>query len=655
VTVRVTTLKGPDAGMYYVDQLPKYYLHSGEPRGIWLGLGAGMLELSGTVADQSFLDLMAGLDPRTPTRHLGLEYDEKRSVRGFDVTASAPKSVSILFAIGHADVRREVLDAHDAAVRAMAGWIERHAHTRFRTGGGPPRVVDAEGIVAAAFRQHTSRALDPQLHTHLVIANRVKSPDGRWLALDARSLKRDQRTLSALYHAGLRAELTRRLGVEWREPVNGIAEIANVPDDLLAEFSGRTVDIERRLDEKLDRFVQTMERDPTARERWRLEREGVIDSRPAKSPDVDADALHERWADQVLATDRRPEGVVADAIGQVRVRCACPDHATSMFVEQAMANLSDSQSTWRPAELVRELAAVLPTRTAETAERVVAWAEDQALVAEHSVCVDISRPIPPEAPRRKDGRPTTEAATDRALTTEGILYQEEQLLEWADRHIDYEPREAPEAVARSRMPLNVAQAEAAAAVAGHADLVLVVGPAGAGKTMSLTPAVENLRVTGRPVLGVAPSANAADVLANETGVAADTIDKLPIEHRLDRRPDHRYDLPPGATVIVDEAGMVSTGKLAELADLAERRSWRIALVGDPRQFSSVGRGGMFGLLVDTFGAIEFEEFRRFDEPWESEASLLLRRGDVEVVDRYVEHDRLHGGNLLSMERSSVER
>ena len=79
-------------------------------------------------------------------------------------------------------------------------------------------VVDAEGIVAAAFRQHTSRALDPQLHTHLDIANRMKSPDGRWLALDARLIKRDQQTPSAVYHASLRAELTRNWVRAGRNP-----------------------------------------------------------------------------------------------------------------------------------------------------------------------------------------------------------------------------------------------------------------------------------------------------------------------------------------------------------------------------------------------------------------------------------------------------
>jgi conjugative relaxase-like TrwC/TraI family protein len=222
----------------------------------------------------------------------------EKSVRGFDVTASSPKSVSVLWAVGDDHVRAEVLAAHDAAVAALAGWIEAHAHTRFRM-GGEVVVVDAEGIVAAGFRQHTSRALDPQLHTHLVVANRVKSPDGRWLAFDARTLKRDQRTLSALFHAAERAELTRRLGVAWGPVVNGIAEIEGIDRRVIEEFSTRTVAVTARLGEKLDRFKQTMGREPTPRERWQLEREAAVDSRPAKDHAVNADVLHERWVGQL--------------------------------------------------------------------------------------------------------------------------------------------------------------------------------------------------------------------------------------------------------------------------------------------------------------------------------------------------------------------
>ncbi len=653
MTVRVTTLKGADAGAYYVEQLPNYYLQSGEPRGVWLGDGAPMLGLAGEVVDDDFLALMAGTDPQDPDRHLGRRYDDK-SVRGYDVTASAPKSVSILFALGDDEIRREVLDAHDAAVTALAGWIERHAHTRYRI-SGEVAVVDAEGIVAAMFRQHTSRALDPQLHTHLVIANRVKSPDGRWLALDARTIKKDQRALSAIYHAGLRAELTDRLGVRWRQPENGIAEIADVPETLILEFSARTAEMRRRLDEKLDRFVDSMGRHPTSRERWLLEREAAVDSRPRKSKAVDAAQLHDDWRDQARAIGMEPNQVISDAVEQLALRSVVDPDLDDLIADWAVDAITEQQSSWRPAELVCEVAALCPTDTAADAETIVHWADDLADRITVDRCVDISKPIPPGSLLRRDARPVTESALDRALTTQAVLDQEHGLIMWADHRLRHDGEDEPAAAERTTVPLTAPQADAACAVAGHSDLVLVVGPAGTGKTTALAPAVAQLRAAGRPVFGVAPSAGAADVLADGTGVVADTLDKLLIEHRLDRPPDHRYDLPVGATVIVDEAGMLPTAKLTELAILADTRGWRLALVGDPLQFSAVGRGGMFGLMVDTFGAIELDRVHRFEHEWEREASLRLRRGDVEVAEIYDQHGRLHGGTVEQMERASVAR
>ena len=651
VTVRVTTLKGADAGAYYVEQLPNYYLDSGEPRGIWFGDGARQLGTSGEVEDEAFLAVMAGMDPRRPDRDLGRRYDDK-SVRGFDVTASAPKSVSVLWALGDQHIRRAVLDAHDSAVRELAGWIEAHAHTRYRI-GGEVAVVDAEGIVAAAFRQHTSRALDPQLHTHLVIANRVKSPDGRWLALDARLIKRDQQTLSALYHVSLRAELTARLGVRWHQPEHGISEIADVPDALLAEFSTRTAAVARRIDDKLDRFIETMGREPTPRERWRLEREAATDSRPAKAHAANAQTLHEGWVAQTRALGLEPAAVVEHAIDQVAGRDEVDRATTMSMIDTAIATISEKQSSWRPTELLRELAALVPTDTVIPTRRLVEWLNKLTDHVVDNYCVDVSKPIEPDALLRKDGRPVTESVVDRALTTHAILDQEAALIDWVDRRLAYDGLDQPEAVTRSGLDLNPAQAQGAAAVAGTADIVLVVGPAGTGKTTALAPAVAQLRADGRAVFGVAPSATAAEVLSDETGLVADTIDKLLIEHRLNRPPDHRYDLPVGATVIVDEAGMLPTNKLAELADLADVKGWRIALVGDPLQFPAVGRGGMFGLLVDTFGAIELDRVHRFDNEWERDASLRLRRGDVTVAEVYEAHGRLHSGTLNQMERASV--
>ena len=653
MTVRVTTLKGADAGDYYVKQLPNYYLQSGEPRGIWFGQGAQTLGLTGEVDNEAFIALMAGMDPTRLDRHLGRSYDDK-SVRGFDVTASAPKSVSVLFALGDLETRRQVLAAHDDAVWALAAWIERHAHTRYRI-GGEVAVVDAEGIVAAAFRQHTSRALDPQLHTHLVMANRVKSPDGRWLALDARLIKHDQQSLSAIYHACLRSELTRRLGVRWHDPEHGIAEIRDIPEDVIVEFSARTADVRRRIDDKLDRFIDTMGREPTPRERWKLEREAAVDSRPAKAHSVEAAVLHTAWAEQTRQLGHDPVEVVSNAVEQVTERRRIDAATRSVMLDQTIEAIGEKQSTWRPTELHRELANVVPTATAATAAQLAGWLDGVVDEIVTTRCLDVSRPIPSDALLRRDGRPVTESVVDRALTTQVILDQERALIEWADRRFVHDGPDEPAAATRSTIELNVAQTAAACSVGGHADLVLVVGPAGTGKTTALSPAVAQLRADGRVVFGVAPSATAAEVLQEETGVVADTLDKLLIEHRLARPPDHRYDLPVGTTVIVDEAGMMATVKLAELAALADLKGWRLALVGDPLQFSAVGRGGMFGLLVDTFGAIELDHPHRFDEEWEREASLRLRRGDASVAEIYDAHGRLHGGTVTQMERASVDR
>ena len=279
-----------------------------------------------------------------------------------------------------------------------------------------------------------------------------------------------------------------------------------------------------------------MGREPTVRERWQLEREAVLDSRPSKPKPLEAEVQHRRRADQTVTLGLDPVDVVARAVGRP-VPAHVIDRWSGIAIEdQAMATITEGQSSWRPAELVRELAAAVPTSTSLAAERLVGWLDDAASGLAVSRCVDLSRPVPPGALLRGDGRPVTESAVDRALTTQAILDQEAALLAWADRRTMTCGDRHPGAPTRSTRVLNPVQAEAAAAVAGWDDLVLIVGPAGTGKTTVLTPAVEQLRADGRAVFGVAPSATAADVLTVQTGVAADTVDKLLIEHRLNRPP-----------------------------------------------------------------------------------------------------------------------
>jgi hypothetical protein len=267
--------------------------------------------------------------------------------------------------------------------------------------------------------------------------------------------------------------------------------------------------------------------------------------------------------------------------------------------------------------------------------------------------VDLSPAVPEGAVLRRDGRPTTEPAIGRVLTTPWILDEEHRIAEWAQQRLAQRGVANPAALARAHVKLDHAQAELAVAVAGDAPLVLAVGPAGTGKTTALKPAVAQLHADGRVVFGVAPSAAAAQVLADETGLAADTLDKLLVEHQRIGGPRPPYVLPPSATIIVDEAGMVSTAKLAQLTVLADARQWRVVLVGDPLQFSAVGRGGMFAHLVDEHGAVELGRVHRFTNEWERDASLRLRRGDVDVLDLYTQYRRIVEGPADELQERMV--
>ena len=456
-------------------------------------------------------------------------------------------------------------------------------------------------------------------------------------------IKCDQRTLSALYHSTLRSELTARLGVRWQTPENGIAEMDGVPSEVLDELSQRTRQVEARLDRKLDRFRDTFDRDPTPQERWQLEREAVLDSRPSKSHVGEHVDLRWEWAERVEGVGFDPKGVVDGAVGGLPAPGRLTAEVQVAMVDQALAALSAEQSTWRPSDLLRELARAVPTTVHVPQTELVQTLEGLTERALHEHCVDLT--LAGAGPlRASDGRSTTESILDRRYTTQAILDEELAIADWADER--WSRPGSPTRLANAD-GLDSAQAHAAALAAGTDPLVAIVGPAGTGKTTMLRAAVDHLTEHRRPVFGVAPSAAAAEVLGQETGVDADTIDKLLVEYSTPGRlPDARYLLPAGTTVLVDEAGMLATPKLGDLTALADHMDWRVVLVGDPLQFSAVGRGGMFNHLLDHApdgAAIEhLERVHRFSAEWEADASLRLRRGDVTALDDYDEHERIHG-------------
>ncbi|MGH9153654.1 MAG: MobF family relaxase [Acidimicrobiales bacterium] len=252
--MRATTLKASSAGLdgllaYYAGLATRdgvargpvdYYLDRNEPPGRWRGGGCAALGVGGEVRAEQ---LEALLTARHPAAGKRLGFGD-RSARAFDATFSAPKSVSVLWALSpDGFVRAEVAAAHDAATAAALDGFEHHgALTRRGTDG--VHQVDTQGLAVAVFRQHTSRAADPQLHSHAIVAAKVQDPTGRWLALDARFLKRQQRSIGWVYASALRAELTARLGLAWGPVADGHGDLAKVPAALVEEFSKRSEQVD---------------------------------------------------------------------------------------------------------------------------------------------------------------------------------------------------------------------------------------------------------------------------------------------------------------------------------------------------------------------------------------------------------------------------
>ena len=254
-----------------------YYLGHGEAPGRWTGRLAGELGLEGRVAGEDLHQVLAGRDPLSGER---LCRSRHRRIPGFDLTLCAPKSVSVLWGLSDWDTASAVRDAHDTAVRAAIGYLENEACWSRRGTDGVDQ-IRGDGFIAAAFRHRTSRAGDPHLHTHVLVANATRSDDG-WGTLDARHLFLHARTAGFLYQAQLRAELVGRLGVEWTAVHHGSAEIVGIPQPVIEAFATRRNEIKEEM--ALHGVTSA-----------RAAQYAALETRQAKDYDVEGTQLRTRW------------------------------------------------------------------------------------------------------------------------------------------------------------------------------------------------------------------------------------------------------------------------------------------------------------------------------------------------------------------------
>src|SRR3954453_2816682 len=251
--------------------LDDYYAGRGESPGVWVGRGARALELEGVVQEGELGRLIRGLHPQTGKQlrarrppkarvitveridplsdERSIETKKLAPVAGFDLVFSPPKSVSLLHALGDEETRRAVTAAHLSAWQSALACLEDEACVTRRGKNGVFR-EHAGGFVAAAYQHRTSRAQDPHLHTHVIVANMAKSPsDGNWRALDGEPILKSYRLAAGyLYQAQLRAELSRTLGVEWEEPYKGMAELRHVSREVISEFSTRRAQVVQQVE-----------------------------------------------------------------------------------------------------------------------------------------------------------------------------------------------------------------------------------------------------------------------------------------------------------------------------------------------------------------------------------------------------------------------
>jgi conjugative relaxase-like TrwC/TraI family protein len=534
-------------------------------------------------------------------------------VPAFDVVLRPTKSVSILYGLGDAATGRAVLAAHHAGVREAVAYLDGHLGSR--RGHGGVQHVSGQGLLAVGFDHRTSREGDPLLHTHLVVANRVQGPDGRWTALDGRDLYRHRLAADAIYRASYQLELARTLGVAWTAAdAHGNRELAGIPDDLVRLFSKRT--------DQIDQAVQELAAD--GRERTpRLVKWAVQATRKPKDHET-ADTLYGRWRTEAAERGVDPDILVREVTGRTRNRE--PDRTVS---ERTVAEVFDrlacpdgltaQASTFARQDVIAALGGQLAGATRAELEDLT-----DRFLADRTVAVVAEQ-----------------ALEERRWSTPELLAVEQRLVASAVSRAGEQTAVVSHQAVRAALTAHPTAGEDQQAMLrdvcqGGAGVTVVVGRAGTGKTFALGIARHAWQLDGYRPLACAPTGIATVSLEAEGFEEVATCDRLLAD--LDRG---REQLDGGTVLVVDEAGMLGSRKLTRLLGHAEQAQAKVVLVGDDRQLAAIDAGGGFRALRHRLGASELTENRRQHQAWEREALELVRGGLLEeAVAAYRAHDRV---------------
>ena len=587
-------------GGYYLNLVEQgdYYTLGGEPAGIWLGHGAKSLGLSGTVHAQELEGILAGFSP--DGQPLVQNAGEETRRPGFDLTFSAPKTVSTLFALADAQTRIEIQQAQLCAVKAGLNYLEDTAGVS-RRGKGGHESIEAS-LVAAAFEHGTSRRDQPQLHTHLLIGNVAVCADGVTRSVDGSEIFAAKMAGGAVYRLELTNQLEHRLGVKCRREKTWF-EIEGVPKELADHFSER-----------------------------RAEMMGVIGDGPV-SPEVAAKAALEtrepkqhRPRAELIAewqVDGRAFGFGPQEAKELlwqqtpREDSAARTHEA---IQDGIQTITQNQSHFTERDLVR--------RAAEAGQGQGVGAE----VLRHCV-QETLRSSPEILPLAQRGGPMR-------YTTREIMSVEAEMLAKVSHLMSRQSFQVEagvlETAIQQRPTMRGEQAEALRSLAESPAVGVVLGRAGTGKTYLLEAAREVWEKSGFDVRGAAFTGKAHGGLEDESSIPSTTLHRL-----LYQIEDGRFRVTDRTVIVLDEAGMVGTKQMAKLVDEVVAGGGKLVLVGDPQQLQPIEQGGPLTRIARTAGCAELKEIIRQREPWAREAIHSVLQGEAhEALKAYAEQGLL---------------
>ncbi|MFM9432787.1 MobF family relaxase [Arthrobacter sp. MP_2.3] len=601
---------------------------------------------------------------------------QQDAVAGYDLTFTPVKSVSVLWALGDADTRRMVEDAQQAALADSLDYLEQHAlATRSGTNGIAQTSVSG-GLTATSFRHHDSRLGDPNLHHHVVVSNKVQDEAGNWKTIDGKLLHRSAVAVSENYNTRLQAHLE-AAGVQFEaRTVNGskqpVMEVSSVPRELTAMFSKRSEGIRASLSELRKAYEEQHGHAPDSAALIKLAQAATLNTRPDKEAAKTLEQQARLWRDEAHTLYSEKE---LTTLTSARTRPALAT-ATGIDVHAAartiVASVSDKRSTWTAQNVMaeanrwaKEYASTHGQLPADALEDVVSASLGTASVR-----------ITPnqvhgrfEALTRNAGTADFNHRTDTLYTSTKILEDENLLLRAGTADVipaasmeDFETAVSAHnhAVATGEKSHALDEGQIALArefVTSSKLLAVGIGAAGTGKSSSMGLVRAAITQAGGRVIGLAPSAVAAVNLGEQLGITAATTDKfLHINHGSDPANPPAvpgpFTVTPGTLVIVDEAGMQGTGKLADVVREVEAHGGLVRFLGDDRQLSAVQAGGALRLLINEIGATELDTIHRFTSTEEADASLLLRtptENETDPFTWYKDNGRVQAGDMETIE------